>query len=134
MLDAATPSASVAAGEPRDPATVASPGNTLHLSVADRHGGAVALTITLNSWFGSALVAEGTGVLLNDQIDDFARYLMVLSRNAIPWSFLGFPAVSIPCGTDANGLPIGIQFVGPPHHDGPVVAIAAALERALRAS
>jgi aspartyl-tRNA(Asn)/glutamyl-tRNA(Gln) amidotransferase subunit A len=57
---------------------------------------------------------------------------MVLSRNAIPWSFLGYPAISVPCGTDPSGLPIGIQFVGPPHHDGPVVAAAAALERALR--
>jgi aspartyl-tRNA(Asn)/glutamyl-tRNA(Gln) amidotransferase subunit A len=65
-------------------------------------------------------------------LTDFARYLMVLSRNAIPWSFLGFPAISIPCGTDAGGLPVGIQFVGPPHHDGPVIAMAAALERALR--
>jgi aspartyl-tRNA(Asn)/glutamyl-tRNA(Gln) amidotransferase subunit A len=63
---------------------------------------------------------------------DFARYLMVLSRNAIPWSFLGFPAVSVPCGTDADGLPIGIQFVGPPHHDGPVIAMATAFERARR--
>ena len=37
-----------------------------------------------------------------------------------------------PPGTDGAGLPIGIQFVGPPHHDGPVVAAAATLERALR--
>jgi aspartyl-tRNA(Asn)/glutamyl-tRNA(Gln) amidotransferase subunit A len=65
-------------------------------------------------------------------VADFARYLMVLSRNAIPWSFLGFPAVSVPCGVDADGLPVGIQFVGPPHHDGPVIAMGAALERALR--
>jgi aspartyl-tRNA(Asn)/glutamyl-tRNA(Gln) amidotransferase subunit A len=65
-------------------------------------------------------------------VTDFARYLMVLSRNAIPWSFLGFPAVSVPCGTDAAGLPIGVQFVGPPGHDGPVIAMGAAFERARR--
>lgn len=47
-------------------------GNTLHLSVADARGGAVALTTTLNSWFGAGLVAPGTGVLLNNEIDDFA--------------------------------------------------------------
>jgi gamma-glutamyltranspeptidase/glutathione hydrolase len=47
-------------------------GNTLHLSVADARGGAVALTTTLNSWYGAALVAPGTGVLLNNEIDDFA--------------------------------------------------------------
>jgi len=46
--------------------------NTLHLSVADARGGAVALTTTLNSWYGAALVAAGTGVLLNNEIDDFA--------------------------------------------------------------
>jgi aspartyl-tRNA(Asn)/glutamyl-tRNA(Gln) amidotransferase subunit A len=67
-------------------------------------------------------------------VTDFARFLMVLSRNAIPWSFLGFPAISVPCGTDRSGLPVGIQFVGPPHHDGPVIAMATAFERALRAA
>jgi gamma-glutamyltranspeptidase / glutathione hydrolase len=46
--------------------------NTLHFSVADDRGGAVALTTTLNSWYGAALVAPGTGVLLNNEIDDFA--------------------------------------------------------------
>ena len=67
-------------------------------------------------------------------VTDFARYLMVLSRNAIPWSFLGYPAVSVPCGTDDDGLPIGVQFVGPPGHDGPVIAMAAAFERRRRQS
>jgi gamma-glutamyltranspeptidase / glutathione hydrolase len=47
-------------------------GNTLHLSVADARGGAVALTTTLNSWFGAAIVAPGTGLLLNNEIDDFS--------------------------------------------------------------
>jgi aspartyl-tRNA(Asn)/glutamyl-tRNA(Gln) amidotransferase subunit A len=72
--------------------------------------------------------------VLAPPLSDFARYLMVLSRNAIPWSFLGFPAISVACGSDAAGLPVGIQFVGPPYHDGPVIAMAAAFERALRAS
>jgi aspartyl-tRNA(Asn)/glutamyl-tRNA(Gln) amidotransferase subunit A len=65
-------------------------------------------------------------------VTDFARYLMVLSRNAIPWSFLGYPAVSVPCGADHDGLPIGLQVVGPPGHDGPVLSVAAAFERAHR--
>lgn len=47
-------------------------GNTLHLSAADARGSAVALTTTLNSWFGAAIVAPGTGVLLNNEIDDFS--------------------------------------------------------------
>jgi gamma-glutamyltranspeptidase/glutathione hydrolase len=40
--------------------------------VADRSGGAVALTTTLNEAFGAALVPRGTGVLLNNEMDDFA--------------------------------------------------------------
>lgn len=46
--------------------------NTTHISVIDRDGNAVALTTTINFYFGSCLVAPGTGVLLNDEMDDFA--------------------------------------------------------------
>ena len=74
------------------------------------------------------VVAMPTVPVLAPPIDDFARYLMVLSRNAIPWSFLGFPALSTPCGRSLSGLPIGVQFVGPPGHDGPVIALGAAFE------
>ena len=45
---------------------------TSHLSVIDEEGNAVALTTTINESFGSCVVAKGTGVLLNDQMDDFA--------------------------------------------------------------
>ena len=48
------------------------PKNTSHLSVMDRDGNALALTTTVNYAFGSCLVAKGTGVLLNDEMDDFA--------------------------------------------------------------
>ena len=75
------------------------------------------------------IVAMPTVPVLAPPIDDFARFLMVLSRNAIPWSFLGFPALSTPCGRSLSGLPIGAQFVGPPCHDGPVIALGAAFER-----
>lgn len=50
----------------------APPKNTTHLSVIDREGNAAALTTTINYAFGSCLVARGTGVLLNDEMDDFA--------------------------------------------------------------
>ncbi len=66
--DEATPSAAVAAGTPPDREGA----QTTHLSVGDSKGGAVALTTTLNSWYGTARVAAGTGVLLNNEIDDFA--------------------------------------------------------------
>jgi gamma-glutamyltranspeptidase/glutathione hydrolase len=45
---------------------------TTHLSVVDGQGNAVAATLTINLSFGSCLVAEGTGVLLNDEMDDFS--------------------------------------------------------------
>ncbi len=45
---------------------------TTHFSVVDRDGNAVANTYTLNFSYGLGLVAEGTGVLLNNELDDFA--------------------------------------------------------------
>jgi gamma-glutamyltranspeptidase/glutathione hydrolase len=46
--------------------------HTTHISVVDAQGNAVALTTTVNEPFGSCVVAQGTGVLLNDEMDDFA--------------------------------------------------------------
>ncbi len=46
--------------------------NTTHFSVIDGYGNAVANTYTLNFSYGVGLVAEGTGVLLNNELDDFA--------------------------------------------------------------
>ncbi|MBD3866590.1 MAG: gamma-glutamyltransferase [Acidobacteria bacterium] len=45
---------------------------TLHFSIADGEGGIVSMTTTLNSSYGSGIVARGTGILLNNEIDDFA--------------------------------------------------------------
>lgn len=56
---------------PGDPLPFEGP-NTTHLSVIDRLGNAVALTTTLNFAFGSGIVAEGTGILLNNEMDDFS--------------------------------------------------------------
>lgn len=46
--------------------------NTTHLSVVDAEGNAVAMTTTVNFWFGAGLVAKGTGVVWNDEMDDFS--------------------------------------------------------------
>src|SRR5262249_20208713 len=46
--------------------------NTTHFSVVDRFGNAVANTYTLNFIFGLGMVAEGTGILLNNELDDFS--------------------------------------------------------------
>ncbi len=45
---------------------------TTHISIVDRFGNAAAMTYTLNGSFGSHFVAEGTGILLNNEMDDFA--------------------------------------------------------------
>jgi len=46
--------------------------NTTHFSVIDRDGNAVANTTTLNFSYGVGLIADGTGILLNNELDDFA--------------------------------------------------------------
>jgi gamma-glutamyltranspeptidase/glutathione hydrolase len=64
----ATAAADIRAGEVAQPEGR----NTTHFSVVDRFGNAVANTYTLNFSYGVGLVAEGTGVLLNNELDDFA--------------------------------------------------------------
>lgn len=45
--------------------------NTTHYSIADQWGNAVSVTYTLNDWFGAKVTAAKTGVLLNNEMDDF---------------------------------------------------------------
>jgi gamma-glutamyltranspeptidase/glutathione hydrolase len=47
-------------------------GGTTHLSVTDAAGNAVAITQTVNLLFGSGITAAGTGIVLNDEMDDFS--------------------------------------------------------------
>ena len=64
----ATPSSEVRPGlEPLKEGT-----NTTHYSVVDKMGNAVAVTYTLNTNFGTGIVAPGTGILLNNEMDDFS--------------------------------------------------------------
>ncbi len=66
--DKATPSSEVSAGK--------IPGyeseETTHFSVVDTEGNAVAVTTTLNLWFGNKVVVAGSGFFLNDEMDDFS--------------------------------------------------------------
>lgn len=55
--------------------------NTTHYSIADARGNAVSVTYTLNTWFGAMVTAAGTGVLLNNEMDDFT------SKPGVPNSF-----------------------------------------------
>ena len=51
--------------------------NTTHYSIVDRFGNAVSVTYTLNDWFGARVTAAGTGVLLNNEMDDFTAKIGV---------------------------------------------------------
>jgi gamma-glutamyltranspeptidase / glutathione hydrolase len=64
----ARPAADIRPGEPQRYES----DQTTHFSIVDADGDAVANTYTLNLPYGSGLVAEGTGVLLNNELDDFA--------------------------------------------------------------
>ena len=55
--------------------------STTHFSIADREGNLVAVTRTINHFFGSCVVPEGTGFLLNDEMEDFT--LDPDSKNAV---------------------------------------------------
>ena len=46
------------------------------------------------------------------------------------WNVTGQPAISLPLGETADGLPVGVQIVGPPGRDDLVLAVAAQLEGA----
>ena len=47
--------------------------DTTHFTLADKEGNMVASTQTINGWFGSGVVAQGTGIILNNEMDDFAQ-------------------------------------------------------------
>ena len=46
--------------------------DTTHFSVIDQHGNRVSATLSINYPFGSGMVAAGTGIILNDEMDDFS--------------------------------------------------------------
>lgn len=69
-------------------------GGTAHTSTLDAHGTAVALTSTINTAFGSLVLVPGTGIILNNEMDDFS---------ASP----GVPNVYGLVGTSANAVQAG---------------------------
>ena len=68
--------------------------DTTHFSIIDREGNYVAATLSINYPFGSGFVAEGTGVLLNDEMDDFA----LAPNQANVWGLVGGVANEIQPG------------------------------------
>jgi aspartyl-tRNA(Asn)/glutamyl-tRNA(Gln) amidotransferase subunit A len=53
-----------------------------------------------------------------------------LTAYTSPFNLTGLPAISIPCGFDANGLPIGLQLVARPWAEARLLRVARAYERA----
>ena len=82
--ETATPAAGIRPGKPAE----YEGRNTTHFSIIDRDGNAVTNTYTLNFSYGLGLVADGTGVLLNNELDDFTAKLG--SANA--YGLIGFRA------------------------------------------
>jgi gamma-glutamyltranspeptidase/glutathione hydrolase len=64
----ATPSTQINAGSPAQPESE----ETTHYSIYDQHGNAVSVTTTLNGGYGSAIVIQGAGFLMNNEMDDFS--------------------------------------------------------------
>ncbi|HEX2149610.1 MAG TPA: amidase [Actinomycetota bacterium] len=63
-------------------------------------------------------------------IEEAGDHLLLLARNAVMWSLLGFPAITVPCGRTAAGLPVGLQIVAPPSEEASLVALGSAFELA----
>jgi aspartyl-tRNA(Asn)/glutamyl-tRNA(Gln) amidotransferase subunit A len=54
---------------------------------------------------------------------------MAVSDYTRPFNYLGLPAVSLPCGFDANGLPVGLQIAGRPFAEARILRVADAYQR-----
>ena len=89
-LDRATPSAALAA----DPGLLPEGDHTTHFSLIDADGNIVSATLTINLAFGSGFVVPGTGVLLNNEMDDFSAAPGVPNE----YGLIGFAANEIQPG------------------------------------
>ena len=55
-------------------------------------------------------------------------YLTAMDRLVLPFNLTGYPALSLPCGMSADGMPLGLQLVGRPHSESLLIQCGAALE------
>jgi aspartyl-tRNA(Asn)/glutamyl-tRNA(Gln) amidotransferase subunit A len=82
------------------------------------------------------LLITPTMPVLTPRISDLAKDIpnlrqteILLLRNTRPVNAWGLPAISIHCGTDSRGLPIGLQIIGPPNGERKVLRAAYAFEQ-----
>jgi aspartyl-tRNA(Asn)/glutamyl-tRNA(Gln) amidotransferase subunit A len=80
------------------------------------------------------VLAMPTSKVLAPRPEQSEEMLLVLSENCVPWSLLGFPAISLPCGAGEGNLPIGLELVAAPYQDRRLLALSAAFESAARVS
>jgi gamma-glutamyltranspeptidase/glutathione hydrolase len=83
-VDRATPSDTLAGFR----APVSKGADTTHFSVLDKDGNRVAGTMSINTWYGSAFMAPGTGLIMNNEMDDFAI------KPGLP-NYYGLPGYSV---------------------------------------
>ncbi len=118
-MDSATPSLSLNGSKPHDGGR-----HTTHLSVLDQYGNIVSATLSINLPFGSAFTAAGTGILLNNEMDDFsanpgapnAYGLVGAEANAIapgkrPLSSMTPTIINSPQHTAILGTPGGSRII-----------------------
>ena len=89
--------------------------NTTHFSVIDKYGNAVSNTTTLNTAFGSGVVIEGTGILMNNEMDDFSSspgmYEFMTNELQNDLEKLGFKLYLRPANYDySNGITSSIMI------------------------
>ncbi|MFQ5994850.1 MAG: amidase [Acidiferrobacterales bacterium] len=77
-----------------------------------------------------AIVMPTSPVAATPIVDDPPGHVTLRSRNTLPFDFVSLPAISVPCGFTAAGLPIGLQIVGKAFDEAGVLQIAYAYERA----
>lgn len=65
---------------------------------------------------------------LKERPEELRSRELIMLRNTRPWNIYGLPAISIPCGFSASGLPIGLQIIGAPGSEGTVMSLAYAYE------
>ncbi|UCB53267.1 MAG: Asp-tRNA(Asn)/Glu-tRNA(Gln) amidotransferase subunit GatA, partial [Candidatus Zixiibacteriota bacterium] len=71
-----------------------------------------------------------TAFKVGEKIDDpLTMYLS--DRYTVSANLAGIPAISVPCGEDSKGLPIGLQIMGRPLSDNLILKVAYALEHSL---